>query len=87
MPAEQPAVEPHEARVCRLDGGQPGAAWPYLLQCSLYAQFVVLSEAVVKSRGPAYCYHENLRDCVAGEWQVLAAGAADTHVWCVMCDV
>ena len=65
---------------------------PYLLQCSLYTQFVadaemsvrwVMSEGVVKSRGPAYCYHENLRGCVAGEWQVLAAGAAGT-VECVV---
>ena len=84
MPAGQPAVEPHEARVRRLNEGQPGAAQPYLLQCSPYAQFVVLSEGVVKISGPAYCYHENLRDCVAGEWQVLAASAADTHESVVM---
>ena len=43
---------------------------------SPYAQFVddaelsarwVMSEGVVKRRGPAHCNHENLRDCVAGE--------------------
>ena len=43
---------------------------------SPYAQFVddaelsarwIMSEGVVKSRSPAYCNHEKLRDCVAGE--------------------
>ena len=37
----------------------------------------VMSEGMVKSCGPAYCNHENLRDCVA-------AGAADTLEYVVM---
>jgi len=35
----------------------------------------VMSEGVVQNRGPAYCYQEDLRDCVVGEWQVLASDA------------
>jgi len=35
----------------------------------------VMSEGVVQNRGPAYCYQEDLRDCVVGEWQVLSSDA------------
>jgi len=33
----------------------------------------VMSEDVVQTHGPAYCYQRDLRDCVAGEWQVLSS--------------
>ena len=72
MPGEQPAVERHEFAVSTeecLEQQTLFVSQPYLLHYNLYVQFVddaELSEGVVKSRGPAYCYHENLRDCVAG---------------------
>jgi len=35
----------------------------------------VISEGAVQNNGSAYCYREDLSDCVTGEWQVLASDA------------